>query len=97
MLGDKGYIVGKEIEKEFLGVQRAANAFPLYHRSRASPHLDPMAALSSTGMWSEAANHAKLLCFSHSGELHQQRFHQTFMTLLQPPRFNRSLWESRDG
>lgn len=50
MLGDKGYIIGKEIEKESLGVQRAANGFPLHRRSRASPHLDPKAVLSSTGM-----------------------------------------------
>ena len=66
--------VGKEIEKEFLGIGHAANGFPLHRRSRASPHLDPMPVLSQLGCVSETANCAETLCFSERTEPHQQRF-----------------------
>lgn len=85
-------IIGKEIEKEFLGIQRAANGFPLHCRSRASPHLDPMPVLSQHGYLSETANCTEPLCFSERSELHQQKFNWKLMKLLDPSRFNCSLW-----
>lgn len=79
-----GAIIGKEIEKEFLGIRRAANGFPLQRRSRASPHLDPMPALSQHGYASETANCAAPLCFGERRELHQQKSSWKLMRLPDP-------------
>lgn len=78
-------IIGKEIEKEFFRIWRAANGFPLHRRSRASPHLDPMPVLSQHRGASETANCARPLRFS---KLHQQKLNWELMKPLDLSKFS---------